>query len=110
MIKKATILAAAAAGYVLGARAGRDRYEQIKKQATKTWHDPRVQQAATEAQDYAAQQAPVIKDKAQSAANSAGEKASTVTDKFSGTKNADDDLEGVDRVAAASDVPDPRDD
>ncbi|MGJ9421564.1 hypothetical protein [Aeromicrobium sp. CF3.5] len=121
MIKKATYLAAAAAGYVLGARAGRERYEEIKTQATKVWRDPRVQQAAGDAQDYAAQQAPVVKDKARSAADSAsekastaahrvGEKAGTAAGKVTGSTNDADDLEGVDLVASASDVPDPKDD
>ena len=34
------------AGYVLGTRAGRARYEQIKKQATKVWELPPVQKQA----------------------------------------------------------------
>lgn len=34
-MKKLILLATAAAGYVLGARAGRERYEQIMRQADK---------------------------------------------------------------------------
>ena len=30
-------------GYILGARAGRERYEQIRAGAEKVWQDPRVQ-------------------------------------------------------------------
>ena len=33
-------------GFVLGARAGRERYEQLRKLARKTWDSPAVQQAA----------------------------------------------------------------
>lgn len=117
MIKKVTLLTAAAAGYVLGTRAGRERYEQIKKQATQAWQDPRVQQAASDAQDYVSEQVPVVKHAAQAAAGAAAEKANEVVDragqavdKVSGSNDATDDLEGVDLVAAASDVPDPRDD
>lgn len=121
MFKKATILAAAATGYVLGARAGRERYEQIKGQAQKVRRDPRVQQAAKDTQDYVAEQVPVVKDKAagaaqhasdaaRSAAGSASDKASTLTDRAPKDAPADDDLDGVDLVAANSDVPDPRDD
>lgn len=110
MIKKVTVLAAAATGYVLGTRAGRERYEQIKTQATKVWHDPRVQQAATDAQDYAAQQVPVVKHKAQEAAGAAADKVTDAAHQVSRSTDDTDDLEGVDLVAAASDVPDPRDD
>ncbi|NUW40282.1 YtxH domain-containing protein [Nonomuraea rhodomycinica] len=35
-----------AVGYVLGSRAGRERYEQIKKMAQRVADDPRVQEAA----------------------------------------------------------------
>ena len=44
-MKKLMLLAAGAVGYVLGARAGRERYEQIKGMATKVKDDPRVQDA-----------------------------------------------------------------
>lgn len=40
-----------AAGYVLGARAGRDRYEQIKEQAEKVWNLEPVQKQVTKVQD-----------------------------------------------------------
>ncbi|GGJ76035.1 hypothetical protein GCM10010123_02510 [Pilimelia anulata] len=36
----------AAAGYVIGARAGRERYEQIALTARKLWDHPTVQEAA----------------------------------------------------------------
>src|SRR5579859_4014461 len=41
-------------GFVLGARAGRERYEQIRKLARKTWDSPAVQQAAGVLQAQAA--------------------------------------------------------
>lgn len=44
---KAALVIGLAAGYVLGARAGRERYEQIKEQATKVWElDPVQKQVA----------------------------------------------------------------
>jgi uncharacterized membrane protein len=43
-----------AAGFVLGARAGRERYEQIKKLARRTADSPAVQQAAGALQAQAA--------------------------------------------------------
>lgn len=42
-----------AAGYVLGTRAGRERYEQIKAQAAKVWELPPVQQQVTALTDIA---------------------------------------------------------
>jgi hypothetical protein len=42
-----------AAGYVLGTRAGRERYEQIKSQALKVWNLEPVQQQVSKAKDFA---------------------------------------------------------
>ena len=52
-MKKLTVLVAAAAGYVLGTRAGRERYEQIKSQVTKAWNNPKVQETVDGAQEQA---------------------------------------------------------
>lgn len=41
-------------GYVLGTRAGRRRYEQIKSAAIKVWDSPAVQKPVHSMQDYAA--------------------------------------------------------
>lgn len=41
------------AGYVLGTRAGRARYEQIKKQAEKVWELPVVQKQVAKATEAA---------------------------------------------------------
>ena len=41
--------AGAAAGYVLGARAGRRRYDQIKAAADRVWNDKNVQKSVNEA-------------------------------------------------------------
>ena len=77
-MSKLSLLAAAAAGYVLGARAGRERYEQIKSGAQKIARDPRVQSASHKAQDAASQQATaaaeLAKDKVTSAASTAADK------------------------------------
>ena len=71
------------AGYVLGARAGRERYEQIASGARKVAGNPKVQAASSKAQETIAQQAPIVaeavKDKASSAAHTVQEK---VSDKF----------------------------
>jgi len=74
-MSKILLVAAGAAGYVLGARAGRERYEQIAQQAQKIWTNPTVAQKRQEAKDAAMAQAPVVKEKLQDV-------ASTVTDKM----------------------------
>ncbi|MCW2737336.1 YtxH domain-containing protein [Nocardioides sp.] len=73
-MKKLTILAAGFVGYVLGSRAGRERYEQIKKVATRVKDDPHVQEKATQAADLAKEKAPVVKDKVVAAASTAADK------------------------------------
>lgn len=42
------------AGYVLGTRAGRERYNQIKKQWLKVWNQPVVQDRVSDAKKFAA--------------------------------------------------------
>ena len=83
-MSKIITLAAAATGYVLGARAGRQRYEQISAQAQKLWQDPRVQKAAADARQTAAEKAPVVKEKVADAASKASER---VTGSSSGSSS-----------------------
>lgn len=71
---KTPLAVAFAAGYVLGSRAGRERYEEIKAGAQKFASDPRVQSAKGKAQDQAAAAAEVAKDKASEAASTASDK------------------------------------
>lgn len=47
-------------GYVLGARAGRERYEQLKEKANDAWEDPRVQHAVSDAQEFVKENAPLV--------------------------------------------------
>jgi len=78
MMRKLTILLSGAVGYVLGTRAGRERYEQIKGMASKVKDDPRVQEKAQQAADLAKEKAPVVKDKVQGAAGTAAAKVKDV--------------------------------
>lgn len=80
-MSKIMMIAAGAAGYVLGARAGRERYEQIAQQAQKVWSNPKVAQKRQEAKEAAMAQAPVVKEKLQGA-------ASSVTDRGASTPSA----------------------
>lgn len=67
-MRKTSLLMGAAVGYVLGSRAGRERYEQIKAAATRVVQDPRVRDKATEATDKLKETAPAVKDKMTGAA------------------------------------------
>ena len=77
MMKKIVLLTAAAAGYVLGARAGRERYEQIKSGAQKVAGDPRVQAATTKAQETVAAQATAVAGAAKEKVGMTGSGAGT---------------------------------
>ena len=61
-MSKIVVVAAVAAGYVLGTRAGREQYEQIKSQAEGLWNDPRVQEKAAQVTDLAKGTAAQAKD------------------------------------------------
>jgi hypothetical protein len=89
-MKKLPLLAAAAAGYILGTRAGRERYEQIKSGARKVSQNPKVQEVAHKAQDAATQQAAAA---AELAKDKVGSVASTAADKVRG--NGDDSQIGM---------------
>lgn len=60
MMKKLSLAAAVGVGYVLGTRAGRERYEQIKAGAQKVANNPTVQNAATKAGDAITAKAPIV--------------------------------------------------
>jgi hypothetical protein len=68
-MNKLLLLVGAGVGYVLGARAGRERYDQIADQANKLWTDPRVQ---TKVED--------VKAKAPEVAHKVGEQAKAKVD------------------------------
>ncbi|MEO7350619.1 MAG: hypothetical protein ABIR34_08440 [Marmoricola sp.] len=73
-MKKLLVLVAGGVGYVLGTKAGRERYEQIRGMFNKVKDDPRVQEKAHQAADLAKEKAPVVKEKVTEAANTAAAK------------------------------------
>jgi len=77
MAGKFSFLVGFGAGYVLGARSGRARYEQIASKAQAVWRDPRVQEKAGQAQQ-------LVKDKA----SEAGSKVSEKVNKKSGSEDS----------------------
>ncbi len=71
---KILLVVGLAAGYVLGAKAGRTRYNQIKHTAQKLWNDPRVQEQVTAVTE-------VVKDKAPEVVDFVTENAKKVADR-----------------------------
>jgi hypothetical protein len=57
---KILLVAGLAIGYVLGARAGRARYDELKSAANKLWNDPRVQRPVAQAEDFVKDRAPEV--------------------------------------------------
>ncbi len=73
-MRKLTVLVAGGIGYVLGTRAGRERYDQIRGLASQVKNNPKVQAKAHQAADAAREHAPVVKDKLADAAGTAASK------------------------------------
>jgi len=67
-------------GYVLGTRAGREKYDQLKARAQKFWNDPRVQKQVTNAEDF-------VKDKAPDVAEFVADGAKKIVSQVSGSKS-----------------------
>ena len=96
-MKKLLLIGAAAAGYVLGTKAGRERYEQIKRQSAKVWNSEPVQHGVHEAEGVAKHAASAAGTKVADAASTAGSK---VAERIKG-----DDSSEPPPVAAGVDVP-----
>ncbi|WP_328466588.1 hypothetical protein OHA21_46645 [Actinoplanes sp. NBC_00393] len=93
---KLMFLTGLAAGFVLGSRAGREKYEEIRANAQKVWSHPTVQEAAGVAQAQANKLYSEGKDKLQS--SKLGEKLQT-TSTTSGTSS-----DSTDELLAPSDT------
>jgi len=77
---KLLFVAGAALGYVLGSRAGRARYEQIKTVSGKIWNNGNVQKGVHQAEDF-------IQDKGPDVAEFVGEQTKKVVRKVSQKKD-----------------------
>jgi len=66
-------------GYVLGTRAGREKYDRMKSAVLTFWNDPRVQKRVDDAGDF-------VKDKAPEVAEFLSDGAKKVVSQVSGSK------------------------
>jgi len=80
MLKKLTLVVGFGAGYVLGAKAGQERYRQIEDKFREVAGMPAVQSATAN-----------VKDTATGVAETAKQKADELSDKASKAKGAKDD-------------------
>ena len=76
---KILLLVGVGVGYVLGTRAGREKYDEMKAAVEKLWNDPRVQKQVDSAQDF-------VKDKAPDVAEFLADGAKKVVAQVSGSK------------------------
>jgi hypothetical protein len=89
-MKKLLILVAGGIGYVLGTKAGRERYEQMRSTFNKVKDDPRVQEKAHQATDLAKQKAPIVKDKLAEAADKGSSKVESKIGSSNGSSTSSD--------------------
>ena len=74
-------------GYVLGTRAGREKYEELRQAALKVWNDPRVQKQVDAVEDF-------VKDKAPEVAEFVSDNARKVVAQVQGKKPASSSRSG----------------
>ena len=104
-MKKLLVLVAGGIGYVLGTKAGRERYDQIMRSLNKVKDDPRVQEKAHQAADFAKEQAPVVKDKVATAASGAAAKVRSDDPEKAGTDLNPDRLKIGEDTGPQGDLP-----
>ncbi len=95
-----TFFGGLAIGYVLGAQAGRERYEQLKQLARKATESPAMQQAAGALQAQATATAKTAKEKAATGMRTG---ASKVTKRATGSRSSRTTTRSAKATTSASD-------
>ncbi|OLT40134.1 hypothetical protein BJF86_04785 [Serinicoccus sp. CNJ-927] len=93
-MSKIMMATAFGAGYVLGARAGRERYEQISAKAQELWGHPKVQEQADKAKQQAGRVTEQAKDRLSDAQDGDQDSMDDPWEVDTDTALAGDDQEG----------------
>jgi hypothetical protein len=99
---KLMFISGLAAGFVLGSRAGREKYEEIRANAKKVWEHPTVQEAAGVAQAQANKLYSEGKDKLQS--SKLGEKLNTGSSSTTSSSTTSSSTTSTDELMAPTDT------
>ena len=103
MKRKLLFLTGLAIGYVVGARAGREKYDKLRAATERYWRDPRVTKVRSDVESYARTQAPIIRDRAGAAAKAApGAIAGAAKDVADKTSTTAKDVAGKTTATAKS--------
>lgn len=97
-MSKLMLVATGAVGYVFGARAGKQRYTQIKSKVTEIWQNPKVQEKKDQAQEYAKDKAPRVQERISSVVS----KASTQGKRAANRQGIDDTDDNAATTVTAS--------
>jgi gas vesicle protein len=89
---KIILLVGVGIGYVLGARAGRERYDQIAKAARSFVNDPKVKRTVDQAEDFVKDKAPEV---AEFVTDNAKKVASKVSSHAPGSRKKSTNLAGT---------------
>lgn len=92
---KVLLITGLAVGYVLGARAGRQRYDQIADAVSRFWHSPRVQKQVDRSVDF-------VNTKAERVADIAATGAKNVVGRVTGGAAGSSSSSGASAKSAAS--------
>lgn len=87
----------AAVGYVIGTRAGRQKYDKMKSQAKDLWEDPRVQRTVSDAETFAQEKLSEAGEALSDAGKKVADKVGDVVNKHVATDKPDSDTSAAER-------------